>query len=137
MADDEYLKRCFEILTDEGLLSCPPPPSPTFCSCSLDAYRTPLPSAAPQACYMLNPKDFPPLETVRDPQSRVTASPYVKQNTMLPTGNLASLSSSEEVLNWQTSNAIVQNQYLKNIDGKLNQALTKTNRLDSKVSFLH
>ncbi|KDP34893.1 hypothetical protein JCGZ_09181 [Jatropha curcas] len=82
----------------------------------------------------MDPSDFRPLEIVRDQQSRVTTSPYVKQTTMLSSGKLAPLSPSEEVLNWQTSNAVVQNLYLKNIDGKLNQALTKTNQLDSRVS---
>ncbi|KDP22934.1 hypothetical protein JCGZ_01841 [Jatropha curcas] len=75
MTKDHYLKRCFEILAEEGLLKCPPPP--TICSCSLEAYQTPSAPAPPLSCCMLQPEDFPPLETIRDSTSRVTASPYV------------------------------------------------------------
>ncbi|KDP40405.1 hypothetical protein JCGZ_03884 [Jatropha curcas] len=64
MTEDHYLKRCFEILAEEGLLKCPPPP--TICSCSLEAYQTPSAPAPPLSCCMLQPEDFPPLETVRD-----------------------------------------------------------------------
>ncbi|KDP25676.1 hypothetical protein JCGZ_24159 [Jatropha curcas] len=132
MTEDEYLKRCFEILAEEGLLKCPPPP--TICSCSLEAYQTPAASTAPLSCCMLQPEDFPPLETIRDSTSRVTASPYVRQTVVHSTGNLQPISPSEEALNWQTSNAVVQNNYLRNIDGKLNQALKKNDHLASSVS---
>ncbi|KDP28994.1 hypothetical protein JCGZ_19547 [Jatropha curcas] len=132
MTEDHYLKRCFEILAEEGLLKCPPPP--TICSCSLEAYQTPSAPAPPLSCCMLQPEDFPPLETIRDSTSRVTASPYVRQTVVHSTGNLQPISSSEEVLNWQTSNAVVQNNYLRNIDGKLNQALKKNDHLASSVS---
>ncbi|KDP35795.1 hypothetical protein JCGZ_10431 [Jatropha curcas] len=129
MTEDEYLKRCFELLAEEGLLQYPPPP--TICSCSLEAYQTPPTPTAPLACCMMHPEDFPPLETIHDSTARVTASPYVQQTVIHSSGNLQPLSPSEEVLNWQTSNAVVQNQYLKNIDGKLNQALKKNDHLTS------
>ncbi|KDP33111.1 hypothetical protein JCGZ_13555 [Jatropha curcas] len=132
MTKDHYLKRCFEILAEEGLLKCPPPP--TICSCSLEAYQTPAAPTTPLSCCMLQPEDFPPLETVCNSTSRVTASPYVRQTVVHSTGNLQPISPSEEVLNWQTSNVVVQNNYLKNIDGKLNQALKKNDHLASSVS---
>ncbi|KDP35796.1 hypothetical protein JCGZ_10432 [Jatropha curcas] len=132
ITEDEYLKRCFEILAEEGLLQYPPPP--TICFCSLEAYQTPSTPTAPLACCMMHPEDFPPLETIHDSTARVTASPYVRQTVIHSNGNLQPLSPSKEVLNWQTSNAVVQNQYLKKIDVKLNQALKKNDHLTSTVS---
>eukprot|EP00257_Ricinus_communis_P017935 XP_015576506.1 uncharacterized protein LOC107261470 [Ricinus communis] len=71
------------------------------------------PPHAIQSCFMFQPKDFPPLGKSENKRSEILPS------RITPSGSIEPLTPPEEVLNWQTSNSIVQNSYLKKIDGKL------------------
>ncbi|XP_015582789.1 uncharacterized protein LOC107262296 [Ricinus communis] len=62
-----------------------------------------------QNCFMFQPEDFPPLGNSENKRSKITPSKVTSSGTLEP------LTPPEEVLNWQTSNSIVQNSYLKKI----------------------
>ncbi|KAI9127750.1 hypothetical protein K1719_000743 [Acacia pycnantha] len=72
--------------------------------------------------------DFPPLEMKYDQNTRVPSKPYVTPNTVDAQGNHQA-SQAEEVLNWQTQNAVCQNTVLKRIDSKIDSLATKTDGL--------
>ncbi|KAI9095418.1 hypothetical protein K1719_026452 [Acacia pycnantha] len=72
--------------------------------------------------------DFPPLERKYDQNTRVPSKPYVTPNTVDAQGNHQA-SQAEEVLNWQTQNAVCQNTVLKRIDSKIDSLATKTDGL--------
>ncbi|XP_048229695.1 uncharacterized protein LOC125370070 [Ricinus communis] len=80
-----------------------------------------------QGCYMFQPEDFPPLGKMENKRSEILPS------RITPSESIEPITPPEEVLNWQTSNSIVQNSYLKKIDGKLDQALHLAHKLDHKL----
>ncbi|KAI9083023.1 hypothetical protein K1719_035038 [Acacia pycnantha] len=72
--------------------------------------------------------DFPPLERKYDQNTRVPSKPFVTPNTVDAQGNHQA-SQAEEVLNWQTQNAVCQNTVLTRIDSKIDSLASKTDRL--------
>ncbi|KAI9111993.1 hypothetical protein K1719_016889 [Acacia pycnantha] len=93
-------------------------PQPISCIAMLNAYE----------------QDFPPLERKYD-QNRVPSKPYITPNTVDAQGNHQA-SQAEEVLNWQTQNAVCQNTVLKRIDSKIDSLTTKTDGLFSQLDQL-
>ncbi|XP_048230557.1 uncharacterized protein LOC125370129 [Ricinus communis] len=130
MSNDDYLRRCFEILKEEGLMSCPPPS--VVYSCSFEPVKIPKPVAVP--CFMVNPEEFPPLERKENEQSKAPTRPFIMKDTIQPAGSLAPLSAAEEVLNWQTNNAVAQNRYLKKIDNRLSEVYERTSSIETHVT---
>ncbi|XP_048228809.1 uncharacterized protein LOC125369769 [Ricinus communis] len=129
MSNDDYLKRCFEILK-EGLLNCPPPPM--VCSCSFEPVKIPESVAVP--CFMVNSEEFPPLARKENEQTKAPARPFIVKDTVQPAGSLAPLLAAEEVLNWQTNNAVAQNHYLEKIDNRLSEVYEKTSSIEAHVT---
>ncbi|XP_048236346.1 uncharacterized protein LOC125371404 [Ricinus communis] len=82
----------------------------------------------------MNSEDFPPLERKENEQSKIPARPFIAKDTVQPADTLAPLSAAEEVLNWQTNNAVAQNQYLKKIDNRLSQVYEKTSSIEAHVT---
>ncbi|KAI9107286.1 hypothetical protein K1719_021674 [Acacia pycnantha] len=83
---------------------------------------------------MLNPyeQEFPPLERRVDQNTKVPSKPYIVPNIVDAQGNYQS-SQAEEVLNWQTQNAVSQNIALRRIDYKLDSLTTKTDGLAYQI----
>ncbi|KAI9111085.1 hypothetical protein K1719_017960 [Acacia pycnantha] len=84
---------------------------------------------------MLNPyeQEFPPLEKRIDQNTRVPSKPYFVPNTVDAQGNYQA-TQAEEVLKWQTQNAVCQNTTLKRIDSKLDSLITKTDGLAYQIN---
>ncbi|KAI9128681.1 hypothetical protein K1719_000164 [Acacia pycnantha] len=88
-------------------------------------FTQPVPCIAMMHAYE---HDFPPLERKYDQNTRVPSKPFVTPNTVDAQGNHQA-SQAEEVLNWQTQNAVCQNTVLTRIDSKIDSLASKTDRL--------
>ncbi|KAI9170154.1 hypothetical protein LWI28_023371 [Acer negundo] len=101
-------ERAIEIIRSERLLPSKPKP-----------LSIPLPPAIP--CYMASnyDHDFPPLESTSNPKKTICSRPYVQSTEVLPDGSLKHPSQAEQVLNWQSHNARIQNRVLSSIDQKI------------------
>ncbi|KAI9128674.1 hypothetical protein K1719_000157 [Acacia pycnantha] len=88
-------------------------------------FTQPVPCIAMMHAYEHN---FPPLERKYDQNTRVPSKPFVTPNTVDAQGNHQA-SQAEEVLNWQTQNAVCQNTVLTRIDSKIDSLASKTDRL--------
>ena len=96
--------------------------------------QTPI-TPQPISCIaMLNPyeQDFPPLERRINQNTRIPSKPYVTPTTVDAQGNYQSIQV-EEVLNWQTQNAVCQNKTLIRIDSKLDSLAIKTDALTFQI----
>ncbi|QHO14861.1 polyprotein [Arachis hypogaea] len=76
-------------------------------------------------------QEFPPLQVSTDSQ-RITRRPYIAPRGVTPQG-VQSTSPQDEVLNWQTENAVSQNKVLLRIDHTLETLVEKTDNLSSQV----
>ncbi|KAI9125414.1 hypothetical protein K1719_004030 [Acacia pycnantha] len=96
-----------------------------------------VPSQPIPCIAMLNPydRDFTPLERKYDQNTRVPSKPYVIPNTIDAQGNHQA-TQAEEVLNWQTQNAVCQNTVLKRIDSKIDSLTTRTDGLSYQIDQL-
>ncbi|KAJ9188069.1 hypothetical protein P3X46_003464 [Hevea brasiliensis] len=95
----------------------------------------PVPSIPPalplvQPCMMFSPAlyetDFPPLAQQTDQQTKISTRPFIHSTKVDSDGQITPITQAEEVLNWQTKNAAVQNKTLQWIDSKIDQVLNKT-----------
>ncbi|KAI9124284.1 hypothetical protein K1719_005584 [Acacia pycnantha] len=88
---------------------------------SASGIHSPVPCIAMMHAYEHN---FPPLERKYDQNTRVPSKPFVTPNTVDAQGNHQA-SQAEEVLNWQTQNAVCQNTVLTRIDSKIDSLASK------------
>ncbi|KAK2637541.1 hypothetical protein Ddye_032333 [Dipteronia dyeriana] len=109
--------RDLQILKDEGLLLDEPteqklPPTP-----------------APIPCFMASnyDKDFPPLESSSKSERNLFSRPFIQSTEVLPDGSLKHPSQAEQVLNWHTRNATIQNRVLHSINQKIDQVIMSDN----------
>ncbi|RDX82733.1 hypothetical protein CR513_36434, partial [Mucuna pruriens] len=109
-------KRGLEILREEGLL---PLRSPVKGQGKINT--SPLVQAIP--CMMFTEstyeQEFPSLERKVYPVTKITTKPNISSLEIGPDGRSKPLSQAEEVFNWQTKNAKVQNSILKKIDERM------------------
>ncbi|KAK2637673.1 hypothetical protein Ddye_025468 [Dipteronia dyeriana] len=115
--------RALQILKSEGLLPDKPKDSEKL-----------LPSLlAPIPCFMASgyEKDFPPLEPSSNHERNLFSRPFVQTTEILPDGSLKKPSQAEQVLNWNSRNARVQNRVLHSIDQKIDQS--RVARLDADL----
>ncbi|KAK3182710.1 hypothetical protein Dsin_029996 [Dipteronia sinensis] len=66
-------------------------------------------------------QDFPPLEPTSNPEKTRFSRPYVQTTEVLPDGSVKHPSHAEQVLNWQSHNAKIQNRVLSSIDQKIDR----------------
>ena len=78
---------------------------------------------------------FPPLEKQTDQQKNFISKPYVS-SAVTPAGHLEEPRSFEAVLNWQTQNAVAQNQVLTTLHHKVDHITHKTNQVEKKVDTI-
>ncbi|KAJ9169056.1 hypothetical protein P3X46_020524 [Hevea brasiliensis] len=90
-----------------------------------------------QPCMMFSPAsyeaDFPPLAQQTDQQTKISIIPFIHSTKVDSEGHIIPITQAEEVLNWQTKNAAVQNKALQYIDSKIDQVLTRTQHVDQKI----
>ncbi len=77
--------------------------------------------------------NFPPLVPQTDQNIKVASRSYVQSTKVTAEGQLSPLTLAEEVLNWQTQNATIQNRTLQQIDLKMDRVLSQTQSIDKKV----
>ena len=83
---------------------------------------------------MFNEADFPKLETFNKNGSRHTPKIQNISSTILPSGETTRPNPTEDVLNWQTENSLVQNTALKSIHKNISEAKDKIEQIDTTVS---
>ena len=66
-------------------------------------------------------QDFPPLEPSSNLEKNRFSRPFIQSTEVLPDGSLKHPSQAEQVLNWQTHNARIQNRVLNSIDQKIDR----------------
>ncbi|KAK2640902.1 hypothetical protein Ddye_022665 [Dipteronia dyeriana] len=105
--------RALQILKDEGLLPNEPeepkgilPPIPSLIHCFMASSYD---------------KDFPPLKSSSNPEMYLFSRPFIQSTEVISDGSLKQPSQAEQVLNWHTRNATVQNKVLHSIDQKIDQ----------------
>ncbi|RDX88095.1 hypothetical protein CR513_30350, partial [Mucuna pruriens] len=106
---DWMYKRGLEILREEGLLPL----------------RSPIKG-----------QEFPSFERKIDPVTKITTKPNISSSEIGPNGRSKPLSQVEEVPNWKTENAKVQNSILKKIDEKMEKISSRLERFDEKLDIL-
>jgi hypothetical protein len=85
---------------------------------------------------MFQPIIFPSLDPTRDDQKHIPFRPFVSQSTMDHTGRRSPLNLTDEVLNWQTQNAPVQNRLLIQIDQKVDHVTAEVQTLKQTLTPL-
>jgi hypothetical protein len=102
-------------------------------SCTVQASSTLVQPPTPLIPCMMFTPIFPQTEPVREPNQSPSQA-FVQQTTIDHMGRRTPLSPIEEVLNWQSKNALAQNDMLHNLDHKVDQVTTHvqtiTQRLD-------
>ena len=100
-------------------------------------------SSQPIPCYMFNPSssgysdDFPPLDDFENTQQRTKHVWKVKTPTATDAqGQQKSVSPAEATLNWQSENAVAQNQVLSSIARSQNRLETHVSTLDANIQEL-
>ncbi|KAK2647794.1 hypothetical protein Ddye_015283 [Dipteronia dyeriana] len=120
--------RALQILKSEGLLPDEPMEPKEFPS----YVPTPIP------CFMASSydKDFPPLEPSSNPERNLFSRPFVQTTEVFPDGSLKQPSQSEQVINWHSCNARVQNRVLHSIDQKIDQVAYHVSQHDLNLQHL-
>ncbi|KAK2640796.1 hypothetical protein Ddye_022559 [Dipteronia dyeriana] len=118
--------RALQILKDEGLLLDEPieqilPPTPALIHCFMASSYD---------------KDFPPLKSSSNPERNLFFRPFIQSTEVLPDGSLKQPSQAEQVLNWHTSNATVQNRVLHSIDQKIDKVSHHVSKHDHQLQHL-
>jgi len=98
---------------DPNLITWPPPKN------GLNLFREKKPVAVP--CMMFTNEDFPFLERQVDTGKKISTKPFVQPTEILPDGTYKPSTQAEEVLNWQTTNSLAQNNLLKVIEKKVDK----------------
>ena len=98
---------------DPNLITWPPPKN------GLNLFREKKPVAVP--CMMFTNEDFPSLERQVDTGKKISTKPFVQPTEILPDGTYKPSTQAEEVLNWQTTNSLAQNNLLKVIEKKVDK----------------
>ncbi|KAI9174144.1 hypothetical protein LWI28_012632 [Acer negundo] len=113
------------------------PESPMEGLLSLLANVTPF-LLPPIPCFMASnyDQDFPPLEPSSNPERNRFSRPYVQTSEVLPDGSFKQPTQAEQVLNWQTHNAKVQNRVLNSIDQKIDQVTHHVSRHENQLQNL-
>ncbi|CDP20491.1 unnamed protein product [Coffea canephora] len=120
-----YYQRCLDILAKEETVWKPKP----FCK------SEPLiPTSQVQECFMFSEADFPKLETFNKNGSRHSPKIQNISSTVLPSGETVRPNPSEDVLNWQTENSLVQNTALISIHKNISETKDKIEQIDTNVS---
>ncbi|WVY95104.1 hypothetical protein V8G54_034192 [Vigna mungo] len=118
-----FQKRCAEILGKEESFSFPTKIS-----------QSPIP------CFMIfgsnYEQEFPSLERTVDPTTRISTKPNISPSEIGPDGRSKPLTQAEEVLNWQTENAKVQNFMLRRIDQKIDGLSSQVKNTDARLELL-
>ncbi|KAK4381889.1 polyprotein [Sesamum angolense] len=84
----------------------------------------------PQSCMMFQYEtDFPPMERYVDSAQKYSSKPYVQNNIVDTEGKLKPLTQTEEVLNWQTTNARAQNRSQTTLDAKMDRVLSRVHNI--------
>lgn len=106
-------------LPDKDLLNCSNPPAS-------DIFPT---------VYMYQPieEDFPPLSSFTKGAFKHTPKVANSTTSILPTGQTKPTSAAEEVLNWQTKNAVAQNKLLPHLDSNMTQVTTNVSQVSTQV----
>ncbi|KAK2665811.1 hypothetical protein Ddye_004385 [Dipteronia dyeriana] len=96
------------------------------------------PTLAPVPCFMVSSydKDFPPLESSSNLERNIFSRPFIQSTEVLPDGSLKQPSQAEQVHNWHTRNATVQNIVLHSIDQKIDQASHHVSQHDLYLQHL-
>ncbi|RDX69504.1 hypothetical protein CR513_51375, partial [Mucuna pruriens] len=81
-------------------------------------------------------QEFPSLERKVDPVTKITTKPNISSSEIGPDGKSKPLSQAEEVLNWKTENAKVQNSILKKIDERMEKISSTLEKCDEKLDLL-
>ncbi|KAK2635024.1 hypothetical protein Ddye_029816 [Dipteronia dyeriana] len=118
--------RALQILKEEGLLLDEP----------TEKMLPPVPTPIP--CFMASSydKDFPPLESSSNPERNLFSKPFIQSTEVLPDGSLKQPSQAEQVLNWHTRNATVQNRVLHSIDQKIEKVTHLVSQHDNQLQHL-
>ncbi|KAK2655053.1 hypothetical protein Ddye_008105 [Dipteronia dyeriana] len=120
--------RAIQILKNKGLL----PDEPE------EPEKILPPAPAPIPCFMASSydKDFPPLESSSNLERNLFLRPFIQSTEVLPDGSLKQSSQAEQVLNWHTRNATVQNRVLHSIDQKIDQVSHHVSQHDLHLQHL-
>ncbi|CDP21204.1 unnamed protein product [Coffea canephora] len=86
-----------------------------------------------QECFKFSEADFPKLETFNKNGSRHTPKIQNISSTILPSGETVQPNPSEDVLNWQTENSLVQNIALTSIHRNVSEVKGKIEQIDLKI----
>jgi len=70
---------------------------------------------------MFTEEGFPSLERKTNAEKQISTKPFIQPTEVLPDGTYKPSSQAEEVLNWQTTNSIAQNNLLKVIEKKVDK----------------
>ncbi|KAK2643039.1 hypothetical protein Ddye_024802 [Dipteronia dyeriana] len=81
-------------------------------------------------------KDFPHLESSSNPERNLFSKPFIQPSEVLPDRSLKQPSQAEQVLNWHTRNATVQNRVLHSIDKKIDQVSHQVSQHDHQLQHL-
>ncbi|KAK2648286.1 hypothetical protein Ddye_015775 [Dipteronia dyeriana] len=118
--------RALQILRSEGLL----PEEPE----EPDKLLPPLQPTIP--CFMASSydKDFPHLEQSSNSERNMFSRPFVQTTEILLDRSLKQPSQAEQVLNWHSRNARVQNRVLHSIDQKIDQSTSFSEETSTETS---
>ncbi|WVZ06035.1 hypothetical protein V8G54_019381 [Vigna mungo] len=97
-------------------------------------------SKSPIPCFMISgsnyEQEFPSLERTVDPTTRISTKPNICPLEIGPDGRSKPLTQAEEVLNWQTENAKVQNFMLRRIDQKIDGLSSQVKNTNARLELL-
>ncbi|KAK2666062.1 hypothetical protein Ddye_004636 [Dipteronia dyeriana] len=81
-------------------------------------------------------QDFPPLVPTSNPERNLFSRPFIQTTKVLSYGSLKQPSKAEQVLNWQSHNARVQNRVLNSIDQKIDRVTHHVSQHDHNLQSL-
>ncbi|KAK2656992.1 hypothetical protein Ddye_010044 [Dipteronia dyeriana] len=81
-------------------------------------------------------KDFPPLESSSNPERNLFSRPFIQSTEVLHDGSLKQPFQAEQVLNWHTRNATVQNRVFHSIDQKIDKVSHHVSQHDNQLQHL-
>ncbi|KAK2635774.1 hypothetical protein Ddye_030566 [Dipteronia dyeriana] len=96
----------------------------------------PLPAPMPYFMVSSYDEDFPHLEPSSNPERNLFSRPFIQTIKILLDGSLKQPSQAEQVLNWHSRNARVQNRVLHSIDQKIDQVSHHVSQHDLHLQHL-
>ncbi|KAI9194301.1 hypothetical protein LWI28_004926 [Acer negundo] len=105
----------------------------------LEPYTSVPLTPSPIPCYMASNynQDFPPLEPSSNPEKNRFSRPFIQSTEVFPDRSLKHPTQAEQVINWQSHNAKIQNRVLHSIDQKIDHVTHHASQQDHRLDSLN